>query len=331
MDTVNPFDSPDDDPVASPRVRPTQGIAELLSWGAAGAAAGTSVGGLTLTAGSMAVADVGAAAMVVGAALGGIALRAERGWAAGRPSLLDARGRPAWPLHGALFAAPVLVALPSLLLLTVLGSAWIGGPGPAVAFFAAAVAVGWAGIRVWSTHTYTTALAELEDGAVEQARAQLAGLARSWVATRSARTAARINLGMMALHEGRGDEALDWYVGLGGAWAQAGRALALLMLGRTEEAADELGDALGGPAARHLQEQLDALRVLLVWRTEGPDAARSVGQQLLGPQATPLHRALLVALGDRHWRDDPDVDALVHSGLGRALPELARVRVAVDV
>ena len=60
----------------------------------------------------------------------------------------------------------------------------------------------------------------------------------------------------------------------------------------------------------------DALRVLFVWRTEGASAARKVGHQLAGPTATPLHRALLVALGDSHWEGDREVEALVHSGLG---------------
>ncbi len=331
MSDANPWDSPVDEERQA-RAATGRWGAVVGSWACAGAAAGTAGGGmvqLTQGVGGMA-AQWGIGGLVTAAVAGAVVLGMERRSAMARPEVLDARGRPHRPLHGGLFAVPVAVAVPSLVALMVVGSVGIGGPGPAVAFGVTAAAVAWAGLRVWSTHRYTRALEALELGQPEQAKSELVGLARGWWVSRSARTAARLNLGMMALHEGQGDEALDWYGamrgGAAGAWAHAGRALALFMLGETQRAGDELADAVGSPGARQLQEQLDALRVLFVWRTEGPEAARKVGQQLVGPSATPLHRALLVALGDAHWREDREVEALVHSGLGMALPELAGVR-----
>jgi hypothetical protein len=331
MEDVNPWHSNDEvEPV--PWIATTQWAAVVLTWSAAGACGGTALGGLLQLIGQLdGGALLGGVSSLAGmGALGALALVAERRASERRPALIDARGRPSRPLHGALFAVPVMMAAPALLLMAMVGSVGLGGPGPAVAFVVSSAAVSWAGVRVWSTHRYTSALESLEGGAPDDARERLVALARSWLVTRSARTAARLNLGMMALHDGAGDEALDWYTGLRGgstgAWAHAGRALALFMLNRTPEAGEELAEASGSPGARNLQEQLDALRVLFVWRTEGAAAARAVGLQLLSPTATPLHRALLVALGDRHWRDDAEVEALVHSGLGMALPELASVR-----
>lgn len=331
MSEANPWDSPLEEERQA-RAATGRWGAVIGSWASAGAAAGTAFGGvLQLTQGVAGVAaQWGIGGLVAAGMAGAGALAMERRSASARPQVLDSRGRLHRPLHGGLFIMPVAVAIPSLLGLMVVGSVGIGGPGPAVAFGVTAAAVAWAGLRVWSTHRYARAIEALELGDHEEAKLELVELARLGWVSRSVRTASRLNLGMMALHEGQGDEALDWYGGLrggsAGAWAHAGRALALFMLGETQRGGDELTEAVGTPGARQLQEQLDALRVLYVWRTEGPAAARKVGQQLAGPTATPLHRALLVALGDSHWEEDREVEALVHSGLGMALPELAAVR-----
>ena len=304
----------------------------LGSWGLAGASVGSAVGGVLQVTQGMAGASSWAGTLGIGggALLGAVALVIERRQAEQRPLLLDARGRGARPLHGVLFAIPVLAAIPALLVLGVVATIGMGHIAPFAAFGVTAGAVAWAGVRVWSTHRFTSALEDLERGDVEQARERLAALATSLTASRSARTAARLNLGMMALQEGQGADALLWYdaIGSGGAmaWALAGRALALLLVDRADAAATALSEAVASPAARQVQEQLDAVRVLLVWRTEGAEAAKVVGERLASPAATPLHRALLAALRAEEGSRDDEVMALLASGLGRAVPELATLR-----
>lgn len=324
MSAVGPWDTPVDDGQTSSH----RWLAVLGSWGMAGASAGSAVGGVMQAVQGVegASSAFGTAGIAVGAGLGALALIAERKASEARPVLMDARGQPSRPLHGALFAVPVGVALPSLLVLGLVASLSLGSLVPLAAFGATAFAVAWAGLRVWSTHRFTTALEAVEEGDHALAHDRLASLADSWVASRSARGAARLNLGMIALQDGRGADALAWIEGMSGtppAWAHAGRALALLLQQRPEEAEAALGAGLASDGARLVQEQLDAVRVLLIWRTEGPEAARLLGERLGGPAATPLHRAMLAALRPEPGSLDDEVQALVASGLGRALPELA--------
>ena len=329
MSAVGPWDTPLEEPASAASHR---WLSVLGAWGAAGASCGSAVGGLLQMTQGMAGASstFGAAGIGLGALVGAAALVVERRRAEARPLLVDARGQASRPLHGLLFAGPVVVAIPSLLVLGLVATVSLGHAAPAVAFGFTAFAVAWAGLRVWSTHRFTVALEAVELGDLPQARERLAGLARAWVATRSARAAARLNLGMMALQQGEGREALRWYdeVGAASAWAQAGRALACLLVDDLDAAADALGAASASPGARQVQEQLDAVRVLLVWRSDGPETAQLLARRLASPVATPLHRALLLALDPppRPRSLDEEVVALLHSGLGRALPELASVR-----
>ena len=331
MSAVGPWDTPIEEPHGAGSHR---WMSVLGVWGAAGAAVGSAVGGVLQVTQGMAGASStwGTLGIGIGAAVGAAALVVERRAAEERPMLVDASGRASRPLHGLLFAGPVLAAIPALLVLGVVATVGIGHVAPAIAFGITALAVAWAGVRVWSTHRFTTALEAVERGDLGAARDRLQGLAGAWVATRSARSAARLNLGMMALQQGDGSEALRWYDQVGGrsasAWAYAGRALATLLLGDLDAAATALGEASASPGARQVQEQLDAVRVLLVWRTEGPEAAQLLGHRLMSPVATPLHRALLLALdvgvGPRTL--DDEVHAMLDSGLGQAVPELAVVR-----
>ena len=223
MSAVGPWDTPIEEPHGAGSHR---WMSVLGVWGAAGAAVGSAVGGVLQVTQGMAGASStwGTLGIGIGAAVGAAALVVERRAAEERPMLVDASGRASRPLHGLLFAGPVLAAIPALLVLGVVATVGIGHVAPAIAFGITALAVAWAGVRVWSTHRFTTALEAVERGDLGAARDRLQGLAGAWVATRSARSAARLNLGMMALQQGDGSEALRWYDQVGGrsasAWAK---------------------------------------------------------------------------------------------------------------
>jgi hypothetical protein len=312
----------DDDQGASHRW-----LVVLGTWGMAGAAAGSAIGGLLqgLQGVEGAAAAVGSAGIGVGALLGAVALVTERKGAESRPLLVDARGHGSRPLHGWLFAVPVAVVIPSLWVLGVVATLAVGSFVPLLAFGSTSLVVAWAGLRVWSSHRFTIALEAAEQGDPLLARERLAQLADSWWCSRSARTAARLNLGMMALQAGDAVEALRWLQQVGpegAAWAGPSRALAWLIEGEPERAQEALAEGMASAGARQVQEQLDAVRVLLVWRTEGPEAARALGERLAGPSATPLHRALLAALRPEAGSLDDEVQALLGSRLAQRLPEL---------
>lgn len=308
----------------------------LGSWGLAGVSVGTAIG-VTLQV-TRAMADAGAvfgmSGMAIAALVGGLALAVERTRSEARPELIDARGITSRPLHGLLLGIPVVAALPSLVWLAVIGSVALGSLIPALTFAMVALGVAWGGMRVWARHRLARALEALELGRTDDALRVLGRLGTSWSTGRNVRSAARLNLAMLALNAGNGDEALQWVDGVtggvAGAWAATTRALGLLLRGDPPADAEEwLTIAVSAPGARAVQPETDAVRVLLVWRQDGAATARDVAEQLYGPTATVLHRALLAALrerageidGARELRTD-DVKSLLAGGLGGAIVEL---------
>jgi hypothetical protein len=308
----------------------------LGSWGLGGAALGTAAG-LTaqlFEAPSGFAPGLGIGGMLAGAVLGAGALVVERDRSLRRPLLVDGVGTPQRPLHGAVLGVPVLVAVPSLLWLV--GACLVGFRQPlaAGAFGMVALVVGWAGLRVLGRHRLTRALEALELGRTERGVPLLHALAEAWWPGRSTRAAARLNLALLALNAGNGDEAIGWAApirgGAAGAWAATARALGLLLRGDPLEDVEAcLVVALGSPGARAVRPEADAVRVLVVWRRDGPEAAREVGEALLDPTSTALHRGLLASLRARAGDGagaaalrTPEVGALVSSGLGSAIPEL---------
>lgn len=309
-------------------------VAVVVAWALAGATVGTAVGATLQVGGWLANgAPIGLGSAAFAGIVGAGALVLERSRADRRPELVDTRGQRSRPLHGALLAVPVLAALPALAWLVVVVSLGWSSPVPALVFSMLGVGVAWGGQRVWSSHRLTRALEHLELGQRDRAVRELEALAGSWVASRGVRTAARLNLALLALAEGDGDAAVDWaevpsprsgaY-----AWAAVTRALGHLLRGDApDEAEDWLHKAVSGPGARAVQPEADAVRVLLVWRREGPQAARQVAEELWSPGSTTLHRAMLMVL--RRDAGTPaddlrtdEVDGLLHGGLGRAIPEL---------
>jgi hypothetical protein len=309
-------------------------VTVLVAWGLAGATVGTAIGA-TLQVASLLQngAALGLGAALFGGFAGGGALILERSRSEQRPELVDTRGHRSRPLHGLLLAIPVGLALPALGWLVVVVSLGWSSWVPAVVFSMLAVGVAWGGQRVWSSHRLTLALERLELGQRDRAVRDLELLARSWLASRGVRTAARLNLAMLALTEGDGDGAVDWAdapspSSAAYAWAAVTRALGHLLRGDAlDEVEDCLQKAVSGPGARAVQPEADAVRVLLVWRREGEAAARLVAEELWGPAATTLHRALLLVLRRQSGEavddlDTEEVEGLLHGALGRAIPEL---------
>jgi hypothetical protein len=311
-------------------------ILVIGAWALAGAAVGTAAG-ITAQwvrgiAAAGAVAGIGG--IFVGGMFGAAALASERARSVYRPELTDARGARVRPLHGALLALPSGVAVPALLWLVVLGTVALRSWVPAATFGTGAFVVGWASVRAVARHRLTRALEALEQGRPEDAVGPLHQLASSWLAGRSVRGAAALNLAMLALNAGNAEETLRWAsqvrVGAGRAWAATTRALALLLRGDPPEDAEEaLAEAARAPAARAVQPESDAVRILVVWRREGEAPARRLAEGLYGPAATALHRALLARLRERTGEADgarelrtAEVQALLGGGLGGAIAEL---------
>lgn len=328
---TSPFDPP------TQEVEVEQARASLLrwalvvgTWGLSFAAVGTAAG-VTAQLGGWSGAAQGLASLglLVGVGLGALVLWIERLGARQRPEVVGANGVAERPLHGAVLLVPLcLVAAPGLSWLAGAAALVVQSPLPALGFGTGVLGALWAAHRVWAQHRLARGLEAYQVGEGTGGLAQVA--TSRWV-TRPVRDGARINLALVALQEGRGEEALRWldapWRGSAAAWAAAGRALALLLVeSRVDDAEEALREALVLPGRSAVDAELDAVRVLIVWRQHGPDAARDIAEQLYGPGAGVLHRALLGRLqggpeGER-LLEAPAVRSLLRSGLGRAIPEL---------
>lgn len=335
-----PFDPPavpKDDPGTVMRERRVTQRATLVvgAWGLATTAVGTAIGVTLQILGSPnASAVFGVGGLVMGLAAGVGVLVLERTQARGRPALVGARGLDERPLHGAVLGLPIVLALPAVLWLVVVGSLAVQSLVPAGLFGLGALALAFAGLQVLAQHRLARALESLDEAPSEEAMLRLTTLAKSPLTPRAARRTAQLAVAMTRLQEGRGLEALGWFEGIedgeAAAWAATGRAMASLLLAQAPSDAEaHLQAAFDSDHANAVRAQADAVRVLVVWRRDGPDAARRLAEQLHGTDATPLHLALLARLraitGDEDGAfalDTPAIRALVASGLGRAIPEL---------
>jgi hypothetical protein len=329
----------DTDAFAPPTEAPTRASASgtvILAWMMSGGALGLAVG---LTAQLIGVDDrlttpLGFGAIALMTVLGVIALQVERAQSRNRPAVLSKNGRHERPLHAALYAIPLLLAVPALLVLVVVGSVATDSLVPALIFGTGGFGLGWAARRVASSHTLTAALEAMEIGDLDEARRLLQRLEGGWVSTRAGRTSARLNLGMLALSEGELDRASTYYrtiaSGPGRTYAQAGLALVHVLQGRLQDAEDAVLEAMSGPGAHGVQGQLDTVRLLLVMRRDGDDTARSMGEQLLAADAGELFRGLLALLrfragepnAARELADPHTVHALDESGWSAVIPEI---------
>lgn len=321
-----PPEHADDEPSALPGV--------LLAWMVAGTVLGCAVG-LTFQLTEIPGALPGALGTLFGTTgLGALAWSLERRWSCARPAILDARGRLQKPPHALLYALPIALSVPGLLTLVVVSTVAMDSALPALVFGIGGFGLGWACRRLLSTHRLTEALQALEEGDAARGRALLESLEGGWLSTRRGRTTARLNLGMLALGEGDLARAGRWYgradAPEGRVFAQAGLALVRLLEDRLDEAEAVLMEALACPGSETVQGQLDLVRLLLVFRQDGAEAARRLGRSLEGPEAGELFIGVLAAAhllcgdldGARSRVDARQRSILEQSGWARLVPEI---------
>lgn len=333
-----PFDPPTSSMTrASARERTTTRRWALVmgSWGLSATAVGTTAGAtLQLLGSPNAAARLGILGLFAGLGIGVIALLLERDQASRRPALVTGGGASDRPLHGALLGLPIALALPALLWMVVVASVAMGSALIGAFFGLGALGLAFAGLRVLAQHRLARALEALEEGRTPRSTDALEVLAKSPISPRHVRTTAQLSVAMSRLQEGRGLEALGWLesieVGSAAAWAATGRAMASLLLAQDpSDAESHLAAAFDSEHVNDVRAQADAVRVLIVWRRDGPRAARTLAESLRSASATPLHLALLARLraldGDHEGEDELSSEAvatMVDSGLGRAIPEL---------
>ncbi|MCB9674260.1 MAG: hypothetical protein H6737_04035 [Alphaproteobacteria bacterium] len=333
-DDTDAFAPPSEAPARTP-LAGTVLLAWMMSGGVIGLAAGLTSQVLGFDPRVATPLGIGSiAAMTIA---GGIALQVERARAKHRPAVLSERGRHERPLHAALFAIPMAFAVPALVALVVVGSVATSSLVPAVLFGTGGFGLGWAARRVASSHTLTAALEALETGDTARARELLQRLEVGWMSTRAGRTTARLNLGMLALSEGDLDGAARYYETIasepGRSFARAGLALVRVLQDRLEEAEAAVLDAMGAEQAHGVQGQIDTVRLLLVLRKDGDQAARAMGEQLLTMEAGELFRGVLALLrrragdaaGAGELADAHTLQALEESGWAGVIPEISEL------
>ncbi|MEN0063088.1 MAG: hypothetical protein AAGA48_13115 [Myxococcota bacterium] len=331
-----PFDPPAASrTVTRERIATRRWASVVGAWGLATTAVGTAIGVTIQILGTPdAAARLGIFGLLAGLGTGALALVIERAQSARRPELVDGHGISDRPLHGALLGVPIALALPASLWLVVIVSVAMNSAVPAVLFGLLALALAFAGLRVWAQHRLTRALEALAPPPNADALASLRTLAQSPLSPKQVRMTAQLSIAFTQLQQGQGLEALGWFEGIddgeAAAWATTGRAMASLLLGQDPRDAEaHLAQAFESPYANAVRAQADAVRILVLWRREGSEPARTLAEALRSATATPLHLALLARLreqaGDLEGAQaltTESVEAFLASGLGRAIPEL---------
>ncbi|TNE85807.1 MAG: hypothetical protein EP330_24535 [Deltaproteobacteria bacterium] len=298
----------------------------MLAFGGLGAAVGALLVMLGI-AGHMAWGALPGA--VIGAGLGITAHRVEAGRAAQRTAVIDARGRAVRPLGTWLIALPLAVGACALVALVGIGALYADNRGIGVGFGLLALGLVALFRPLYAASRLRAAVESASRG--EQADEALRRVATAWWSTSSTRAQAALNLGLLALRRGEYEAAGRWYASVQGGRAQgfAATGLALVYIGmeRYAEAEGALREAATSDAGRHVQAELDGARLLLVLRTEGPDATRELAARLEPPSPGALFSAvrtaaqldgsdesLFAAAGARQ--------ALAEAGLAHLVPEL---------
>lgn len=315
------------------------GAAVATAWALAGAVVGTALGIAATSVGLVgAMAPVGTAGVILGLLAGLVAFWIDRRRAARRPPLLDGKGRWVRPMAAWVLGTPLVVGGLGLMGLLVLGSIRTGSLVPAALSVVGAYALVAFGRPLVGSRALARAVVALEAGDVADARDRLTRIERSAFIPHATRTMAAVNLGLLALFEGRLDEAAGWYERGGGpegrSLAATGLALVRTLQGRWGEAEELLDRASMHRDSRSAHTEIDGVQLLLVLRRDGPEAARERGERMVGPGAGSLFLAALAAarskagdpIGARLLRADPGVEEFLQSGFGEVVPELRELR-----
>lgn len=336
-ESMKPFAPPSS---PEPRIRhaPTTGV--LVAWLLTGGLTGGTVGiSLQNMAG---IPDAAVAGCMAGCFVftltGWSAITIERRHARARPALLDASGQRRRPLHVWVWALPALLAVPSLLWMVILGTVLSRSPFPAIAFAMTTVALLWGLGRLFSHHRLTHALESLELGEITYAKHVLERLQAYPFTTRTARSAARLNLGLLCAREGALGDAAYWYNQIGpgtstSAFAEVGLGLIRVLEGDYGAAERHLVAATHSRGGRVIQAQSDSVRLLLVLRRDGAEAARTLGEQLIEPDSGSVFVGVLAFV--RHECGDPvaayellngaSAQAILETGMTGVITELQQV------
>ena len=269
-------------------------------WAFAGASIGTATGATLEVLGMVSgVASIGILTGGLSGFVGFFAFLLERRLSHQRPAVADSRGRMRRPMRGWIYGMPLFFLVAGLMVLVVIGSVRSASVIPGLLFLVAAVGLMWFGRPLLSSSRLTQALQAAESGDPESAVHQLEDLHKAWWATRSGRNHARLNLGFFALQRGALDEAASWYLlattGASAGFSASGLALIRVLQGKFAEAESCLASAAGSRAGKALQGEIDGVRLLLILRKDGPEAARELGDRLTGPGMGSLFLGILAA------------------------------------
>lgn len=294
----------------------------VVAWGVAGMALGTC--GALLVAAGLPVALMPVLAGLCGGGLIGLVVAQLEGLALqGRPAKMRGTG------HAGLWAraVPTGIATGALAVCGLWSGSWIAGAGLGGLSVGLAVLL----VPLYVRRALGRAVHAAQRGDAELARAGFLRIAYSSFAMRRQRSVALLNLGRLDLCLGDAEGALEMFSRIDDSrampWAATGAALAHLVAGRDQLATDSL------PPAEYLPEvrsELDALRIVLCWRREGPVSARRMAEERVANGAGTLSVGLLASLrfetGDHASARalmTPQLLDDLRQGPGYHLPELA--------
>lgn len=311
-------------------------------WAMAGAALGVGVGAWAQTFSlAQTVVPTGLIAAALSLLLGFIAFRVERRLAEGRKELLDGRGRLVRPLSAWLITVPMGAGTLGFLLLVLIAWLRTGSATPLLVFVLAMVGMIGISRPVLGARALAKAVEAIESGRATEATARLLRIEAAPWWTASVRSMAALNLGWMALNQGKLEDAASWYrraqAGRERAVARTGLALVKALQGSFDEAEDQL--RVAGREGRHVQAEIDGVRMLVAFRRDGHAEARKLGDRLVNPNSGGLFLAVLAcarlrdgdAPGARELLDDPGARDLLASGFGELIPELSDLHGVLSV
>lgn len=275
--------------------------------------------------------------------LGLISHRAERHWAMSRKQMLDGRGRLVRPMAAWLMMLPMTLGALGFLGLVVVAALRSGSTSPLLVFVIAAI--GFIGVSrpVLGGRSLRRAVEALDAGRVGEAKRRLMQIEAAVWWTRSVRSMAALNLGLMSVSAGDFEEAGQWYAraaeGKARALAWTGLSLVRALQLRFGEAEDLLHRASATGEGRHAQAEIDGVRLLIVLRRDGAEDARQLGERIWGTAPGGLFLALLATA--RHNAGDvegarelvlsePAARETLDGAFGTVIPELHALREILD-